>query len=292
MDSQADQPFGGGTEPAGGEAQPHGGAQPPGAGGGQQYGGGQEPYPGAQQPYPGAQQPYPGAQQPYPGAQQPYPGQQYPGQQPYPGAPQPYPGQPYGPGQPPYSAGRPKVRPGRVWYLAALVVFLGGVAWLIVGLVSLSNQINGFPRVPLPGGGAVTLSHGGGYVVYYEGPGAASGRIPSFNVRIVPAAPPAAVASLKSYSGGSVNYTFGSRQGRAVLSLQVTHPGRFLIEPVGAPSGADLAFGSSITGSIVGIVLPAIGLMLLGVAVFVILLIIRIVRVRRARQAGMQPAWQ
>jgi len=32
--------------------------------------------------------------------------------------------------------------------------------------------------------------------------------------------------------------------------------------------------------------------MLLGVAVFVILLIIRIVRVRRARQAGMQPAWQ
>jgi len=259
MDSQADQPFGGGTEPAGGEAQPHGGAQPPGAGGGQQYGGGQEPYPGAQQPYPGG--------------------------------PQPYPGQPYGPGQPPYSAGRPKVRPGRVWYLAALVVFLGGVAWLIVGLVSLSNQINGFPRVPLPGGGAVTLSHGGGYVVYYEGPGAASGRIPSFNVRIVPAAPPAAVASLKSYSGGSVNYTFGSRQGRAVLSLQVTHPGRFLIQPVGAPSGADLAFGSSITGSVVGIVLPAIGLMLLGVAVFV-LLIIRIVRVRRARQAGMQPAWQ
>jgi len=61
---------------------------------------------------------------------------------------------------------------------------------------------------------------------------------------------------------------------------------------VGAPSGADLAFGSSITGSVVGIVLPAIGLMLLGVAVFVILLIIRIVRVRRARQAGMQPAWQ
>ena len=77
-----------------------------------------------------------------------------------------------------------------------------------------------------------------------------------------------------------------------MLSLQVTHPGRFLIQPVGAPSGADLAFGSSITGSIVGIVLPSIGLMLLGVAAFVVLLVVRIIRVRRARQAGMQPAWQ
>ena len=132
-------------------------------------------------------------------------------------------------------------------------------------------------------GGGVTLNHSGGYVIYYEGPGAASGQIPSFDVRIVPAAPPAQVASLKSYSGGELNYTFGSHQGRAVLSFQVAHPGRFLVEPSGAPGSGDLAFGSSITGSIAGIVLPSIGLILVGVAAAVILLIVRIIRVRRAR---------
>jgi hypothetical protein len=266
-----------------------------------------QPYPGqpqdpGQQAYPGQQQ-YPG-QQAYPGqpqdpAQQ-YPGQQaYPGQQPYPGQqayPGQYPGQQYG-GPSPYgpqmAGGRPKVRPGRIWYLAALAVFIGGVIWVVVGAISVNNQVNAFPRVALPGGGAVTLNHSGGYVIYYEGPGAQSGQIPSFNVRIVAAAPPARVGSLKSYSG-SVTYSFGSRQGRAVLNFQVAHPGRFLVEPSGAPgSGSDLAFGSSILGGLLTAILPAIGLILLGIAAWVVLLIVRIVRTRRARTMAMQPpAWQ
>lgn len=77
-----------------------------------------------------------------------------------------------------------------------------------------------------------------------------------------------------------------------MLSFQVAHPGRFLVEPSGAPSGSDLAFGSSITASIVGVVLPSVGLILVGVAAAVILLVVRIIRVRRARQAPMQPTWQ
>jgi len=188
---------------------------------------------------------------------------------------------------------RPKVRPGRIWYLAALAVFIGGVVWVVIGFVSVNNQVNAFPRVPLPAGGAVTLNHSGGYVIYYEGTGAATGQIPSFNVRIIPAAPPAQVGSLKSYSG-SVTYTFGSRQGRAVLNFQVAHAGRFLIQPTGAPSGgSDLAFGSSIVGGLVATILPAIGLILLGIAAWVVLLIVRIVRTRRARTMAMQPTpWQ
>ena len=247
MDSQPDQP-------PGGSADPSGGGQPS---GGQPWGG--TPQPGGDQPYGGM----------------PQFGGQYPG-------------------QPPVIAGtgtgRPRVRPGRIWYLVPVLLILGGIAWVVFGFVSLGGEVNSFARVPLPAGGNVTLSHSGGYVVYYEGPGAASGQIPSFNVRIAPAAPPAALAagSLRSY-GGSVNYTIGAHQGRAVLTLQVVHPGKFLVEASGAgaaTAGSDLAFGQSIAGSIVGIVLPTLGLIFLGVASGILLFVIRFTRTRRARAQG------
>jgi hypothetical protein len=59
-----------------------------------------------------------------------------------------------------------------------LLVFLGGVAWVAVGLVTLNNKIDSFQRVALPGPGEVSLDHSGGYVIYYEGPGAADGNVP------------------------------------------------------------------------------------------------------------------
>jgi hypothetical protein len=80
------------------------------------------------------------------------------------------------------------VRPGRVWYLAALAVLLAGAAWIVAGLSSVSRQVDAFPRVPLPAGGTRTVGRAGGYVVYYEGPGARSGQIPRIHVRIAPAA--------------------------------------------------------------------------------------------------------
>jgi len=101
---------------------------------------------------------------------------------------------------------------------------------VVFGFVSLSSKVDSFARAPLPAGGTITLNHRGGYVVYYEGPGANSGQIPSFIVRIRPAA---AVRNLQSY-GSSVNYTIGAHQGRAVLTLQVLHPRKFLVETSGA----------------------------------------------------------
>jgi hypothetical protein len=184
-----------------------------------------------------------------------------------------------------------RLRPGRIWYLAALLVFAAGVAWLIVGLLSINSQVNSFPRVPIPQGGQVSLSQGGGYVVYYEGPGAQSGNVPSVEVRVIPASPGAAVRSLTPYTA-SVSYGFGSRQGRAVLSLQVAHPGRFTVVTSGGarvPAHADLAFGNSIIGGIGLIVLGSVLLMVLGVAAGIAIFIIRIVRKSRARSAAPVP---
>ena len=76
----------------------------------------------------------------------------------------------------------------------------------------------------LPAGAATTqgelisLNHNGGYVLYYDTPGAASGQLPSFNVTVAPAAPAASAPSLRPYTA-DVTYSFGSRQGRAVLGF-------------------------------------------------------------------------
>jgi hypothetical protein len=200
--------------------------------------------------------------------------------QPQPGAAPPWPV-----AGPPTPSSR-KMRPGRIWYLLALAVFMAGVAWLAVGIVSVSSQVNGFQRVPLPQGGLVSLSHSGGYVLYYEGPGAASGQFPSFNVRVSPASAGASVQSLQAYTA-DVNYTFGSRQGRAVLTLQVSHPGTFRVVTTGAPTvagGSDLAFGSTVAGAIVRVVLPGVLLMVVGLGVGITLFVIRLVRTRTARR--------
>jgi hypothetical protein len=195
------------------------------------------------------------------------------------------------PGQPAATA-PVRVRPGRIWYLVPLLVCLGGVAWLVVGLMALSSQIDSFQRVPLPAGGQISLDHSGGYVVYYEGPGASSGHIPSFRVRVVPASASASVQSLAPYNG-SVSYGFGSRQGRAVLTMQVARAGRFAVEipdGTGLTAGSHLAFGSGVVGGIVGITVPSVLLIMLGLAGLVVILVIRIVQTSRARSAARAPA--
>jgi hypothetical protein len=57
-----------------------------------------------------------------------------------------------------------------------------------------------------------------------------------------------------------------------------------MVAPSGAAAdGSDLAFGSTIAGSIVGIVLLSVGLVFLGIAGAIVLFIIRLTRSRRAR---------
>jgi len=202
--------------------------------------------------------------------------------------------QPGGASSPPL-AGTPgasprKMRPGRAWYLLALAVFLGGAALLVAGLLGVKGQVDGFQRAPLPQG-QVSLAHSGGYVVYYEAPGAASGQVPSFNVTVVPASAGASARSLQSYAA-DVNYSFGSRQGRAVLTLQLSHPGMFRVVATGAPAvagGSDLAFGPNIAGGIAGTAVTGGLLMVLGVAGGITVFAIRYARTSRRRAQAGQP---
>ena len=83
-----------------------------------------------------------------------------------------------------------------------------------------------------------------------------------------------------------MTYSFGSRQGRAVLILQVARPGTFRVVATGAPTvagGSDLAFGSGIADGIVGTALGAGLLMLLGVVGGITVFVIRLTAHRRAQ---------
>jgi hypothetical protein len=180
-----------------------------------------------------------------------------------------------------------KLRPGRIWYLVALLVFAGAVAWLVLGIASAVHSVSSMQRVPLPAGGTISLSHSGSYVVYYEGPGAQDGHLQGFHVQVSGASPGAAASSLTQYQA-SVTYNLSGHVGRAVLVLVVTHPGRFRVTPSSVPpaeASGDLAFGPSIGGGIVRAVaigVPIMGLAFIGaVAVF----IIRIARKSSRRRA-------
>jgi hypothetical protein len=177
-----------------------------------------------------------------------------------------------------------KIRPGRVWYWVALAVFLAGVAWAVVASIVLFGRVDSFPRVPDPGQGTVSLTHSGGYVIYYEGPGASNGNVPAGDVRVIPESAGAAVKSVTAFSGSMV-YQFGSREGAAVAHLQIAAPGRFLVRATssGAPPGGRLAIGSNISGGIAAIVLPALLLGLAAVGGAIVVAVVRHTRIKRAR---------
>jgi hypothetical protein len=193
------------------------------------------------------------------------------------------------PGQPPAAATPPaKLRPARAWFWVALVVFLAGAGWLGGGLYLLVERVDSFQRVALPGEGEVSLDHSGGYVIYYEGPGADAGNIPDFTVNVTPRSASAAVQGLEPYES-SLTYSFGSREGRAVLTLQVASPGTFQIEATDAPAtsgDSSLAIGSSIAGRIVGIVVPSALLMVVAVGGAIAIAIVRHRRRRSLRETG------
>ena len=127
---------------------------------------------------------------------------------------------------------RPRRRPSWIWFLVTLAILVAGIVWLISGFASVASTIDDLQRVPVPGHGTVSLTHSGGYTIYYEGPGARNGDIPFFHVNVAPASPGAAVASLTHY-GTTVTYSLGSHQGRALLSLRLRSPGRFTVTTTG-----------------------------------------------------------
>lgn len=177
---------------------------------------------------------------------------------------------------PPVNALAKRSRPSLLWLALPVAAILSGALWMIFGFIGLNNEVDSLQRVPFPGQGEVTLPHGGGYVVYYEGPGASHGAVPTGDISVRHLTPGAEAKSLTPYSS-SVKYSLGGHSGVAIDTLTVSGPGRFLVatSAQNAPAGSDLAIGGSIGESIVGTVVPGVILLLAGIGGTLTIILVR-----------------
>ena len=127
--------------------------------------------------------------------------------------------------------------PSRVWYGvggALVAVGVGVAAFLVVnGVMGFVNRVDDFQRVPLGRQGTVIFEGTGGHTLYYERRFSSEGRIPGFDVELVPEEGGDPVA-LSEY-GSRVTYDVGRHHGRALYSFRITEPGRYLLR-VGSPA--------------------------------------------------------
>ena len=190
----------------------------------------------------------------------------------------------------PVTVPRPVRRAGALWYWAAVLVLLAGMAWPLLGVRVTDQRIASLQRVALPAGGRVSLPHGGTYVVSYEARGAADRPVPSFRVRARPLGPSLRVSLHLDSSGGV--YTSGPAEGVVVLDLTASGAGTVYLDGPAAPAvpgGSALAVGPPLPGFPVT-VLPGIGLMLLGVGAVILVATVRSRgAVKRVRYRSLAP---
>ena len=164
------------------------------------------------------------------------------------------------------------IKPAWWWYVVAALVGVGGVAAVVVFLVSnLLHLDEGFTRMPVPGQQEVELREAGSYTVFHEYQSILNNRqysnqqqLPGLQLRVssgqTNAEIPVVVASVNS------NYSLGSRAGVSLFEFNVNAPGRYLISAqyTGDATGPEavLAIGKGFAGRILKTVFG--GLAILG----------------------------
>ena len=119
---------------------------------------------------------------------------------------------------------------------------LVAIAWFGLGFSRFSDRIDAFQRVPTNGQGEVTFDEAGGYVIYFEGPGASDGEIPSGQAQLD--------ARRRRRPGAARDYDVGLHlrpqraRGVAVLTVDIEQPGTYLLESESEGEG-ELAVGAA-----------------------------------------------
>ena len=181
-----------------------------------------------------------------------------------------------------------RIRPGKIWYLLAVLLLLIGFGALAGGVghlvSSIAKSVAGAGRVVVPGSGKVTLDEPGEYKVYYEHRSVVGGKsyrgpaeTPALECRLV-FADDGREVSLEP-SSSSFTYEYGSRAGKSVWEFRADRSGVYELSaeyPKGekGPKEVVLAVGGAFpVGSIFGLFAGIGVLMLCGIAALVIFLL-------------------
>lgn len=175
----------------------------------------------------------------------------------------------------------------RGFAVGAAIIALGlaaAVAWFVVGLVGLADAVEDLERVAIPGSGTVTLEEGRA-AAYYETDLGEDAPVPPLEIRVdAPrGGPPVEVGA----HSGEVSYSFSGHSGQSVAGLEVPRDGRYRVTvdaPAGAAPDAEIAVGEGVGGRLVGAILGAIAIVLVGGVAGTIVLVRTASRNARARR--------
>jgi hypothetical protein len=160
---------------------------------------------------------------------------------------------------------------------------LGAVLWFVGSLMRLSDEVDGFQRVAIPGEATVQLdAHK--HVLYYEASGAEE-AVPGFTIEIADArtGAPLGIATYEN----SLTYSFSDHEGSAQATVTPARARQYRVRTNGGGPKSDetLALGRSLAWPILRGILGTFAIAALMVGSGAILLVITGIRRSRAARA-------
>ncbi len=167
---------------------------------------------------------------------------------------------------------RPSTLPILIGSAIAALSLIFAVWWIVSGLVALSNKVDDFDRIDVPGSGVVSLDKGS-YTIYYEGQRA------DLQVAVTDKQQPNRAVKLRR-SDVSSEYSFGGHSGVSVFGFDAPVSGDYSVVVVSDTSGGQLAIGQGIGMDLVSILAVVLGVFFLGVGFGLFLFVFTVFRRR------------
>ena len=187
--------------------------------------------------------------------------------------------------------------PGCAWYfLALLILVLGGAAAGILVLTQLPRLGEKLPQLVVPGETTLNLTEPGTYMIYHERESVVDGRVYSAEnisgLRVTLRDARGAQVPL-SAPGMSSTYNFSGRSGVAVYKFEIAQPGAYRL--AAAYDGgrtqprAVLAVGLGFVSGLLTIIFGALALAFGGAVIAVIVAVVVFVKRHKAKHTATVP---